>query len=224
MDHQLACVNVHWVSLPTEGGLNSFHVEGLSQHLLNDAHGIRAVQRAVKNILDHFGDTRLRTLCQALDAYREKVAREREAVTTNRDQGHAVQTEPRRRGRPKRQPSPIQRQKSRRRPELVETTTPPEEDWTDRPLEKQYCGRGSRSIRGTARRGRGEQTSPERRNRTNFSLTATRTASRGASTRAARVVDTTDSHAVSAASLFTCGGFLTIDKKGGRAWTDINIA
>ena len=39
MDHQLACVNVHWVSPPTEGGRPSFHVEGLSKHLLDDADG-----------------------------------------------------------------------------------------------------------------------------------------------------------------------------------------
>jgi hypothetical protein len=66
----LAC---HWVNPPVEGGQYSFHVEGLSKHLLDDANGIRAVRRAVKNILDYGGDTRLRTLCHALDAYREKV-------------------------------------------------------------------------------------------------------------------------------------------------------
>ena len=77
MDHQLACVNVN---TPPEGGPHSFHVEGLSQHPLNDANGLRAVTRAVKNILDYGTDVRLRTLCNALDAYRETVVRNREAA------------------------------------------------------------------------------------------------------------------------------------------------
>ena len=93
MVHQLACVNIHWLSVPTDGGQNSFHVEGLSQHLLREPNGLRAVIRAIKNILDHGSDARLRKLCEALDAYREKVIRERKAVITERDQGHEVQTE-----------------------------------------------------------------------------------------------------------------------------------
>jgi hypothetical protein len=80
MDHQLACVNVHWVKAPVEGGKHGFHVEGLSQHLLRDDTGIRAIVRAIKNILDYGADTRLRTLCTALDAYREIVVRNREAA------------------------------------------------------------------------------------------------------------------------------------------------
>ena len=52
MDHQLGCINVHWLKAPAEGGQHSFHVEGLSQHLLRDANGIRDLSRAFKNILD----------------------------------------------------------------------------------------------------------------------------------------------------------------------------
>ena len=80
IDHQLACVNVHWLRAPVGGGKHSFHVEGLSQHLLKDADGIRAVVRAIKNILDDGTDKRLRTLCEALDAYRAIVVRNREAA------------------------------------------------------------------------------------------------------------------------------------------------
>ena len=191
MDHELARINVHWLSAPAEGGRHSFHVEGLSQHLLNDPRGIRAVVRAVKNILDHGSDTRLQKLCEALDAYRQRIIREREAATTKRDQEHAVQTEtlqePQRRRRPKGEPTPIQRQTSRRRPELVETATPPEEDWAHGPLEKQYSGRGSRRMRTTAGRANGEQTS-ERRNRTPSPVKTTRNLRR-TSTRPARVTE-----------------------------------
>ena len=41
------------------------NVEGLSKHLLDDANGVRAVIQAIKIILDHGADARLRTLCTA---------------------------------------------------------------------------------------------------------------------------------------------------------------
>ncbi|KAK5214682.1 hypothetical protein LTR47_012110, partial [Exophiala xenobiotica] len=72
MDHELARINVHWLRAPAEkGGQHSFHVEGLSKHLLDDADGIRALSLAIKNILDNGADARLRTLCAALDSYRK---------------------------------------------------------------------------------------------------------------------------------------------------------
>jgi hypothetical protein len=94
MDHELVRINVHWLSAPTDGGEYGFHVEGLSQHLLRDANGLRAIIRAIKNILDHGSDARLRKLCEALDAYRERVILERKAGTTERHQEPMVQTEP----------------------------------------------------------------------------------------------------------------------------------
>ncbi|OQV10377.1 hypothetical protein CLAIMM_14389 [Cladophialophora immunda] len=94
MDHQLACINVHWLGAPVEGGQHSFHVEGLSQHLLRDENGIRAVSRAIKNILDWGADPRLRALCEALDAYRETVVRNREAANAQRKQEREVLSEP----------------------------------------------------------------------------------------------------------------------------------
>ena len=94
MDHDLARINVHWVGAPTEDGRHCFHVEGLSKHLLDDVNGLRAVRRAVKNILDYGSDERLRKLCEVLDAYREKVILERRAVATERDQAYEVQTGP----------------------------------------------------------------------------------------------------------------------------------
>ena len=84
MDHELARINVHWLKAPVHGGNHSFQVEGLSQHLLRDAGGIRAVTRAIKNILDYGVDVRLRILCTALDAYREMVVRDREAANPQR--------------------------------------------------------------------------------------------------------------------------------------------
>ena len=86
MDHQLACVNVHWVRKPAENEEYSFHVEGLSTHLLNDIDGLRTLQRAIKNILSYGSDARLRDLCDALDAYREKVILKRKAINSGREE------------------------------------------------------------------------------------------------------------------------------------------
>ena len=88
MDHELARINVHWLKAPVNGGVHSFHVEGLSQHLLKDAEGIRAITRAIKNILDYGADKRLRTLCKALDTYREIVVRDREAANPQKPRRH----------------------------------------------------------------------------------------------------------------------------------------
>ncbi|EXJ85477.1 hypothetical protein A1O1_05841 [Capronia coronata CBS 617.96] len=85
LDHELARINVHWLGAPAEGEQHSFHVEGLSQHLLRDSNGIRAASRAIKNILDYGADRRLQAVCETLDAYRETVLRTREAATFTPD-------------------------------------------------------------------------------------------------------------------------------------------
>ncbi|KAK5451544.1 hypothetical protein LTR55_012212, partial [Exophiala xenobiotica] len=54
-------------------------------HLLRDTNGIRALSRAIKNILDHGADARLRTLCGALDAYRKTVIRNRNAANAQKE-------------------------------------------------------------------------------------------------------------------------------------------
>jgi hypothetical protein len=94
MDHAVARINVHWLSAPTDGEKRHFHVEALSKHFLDDANGLRAVTRAIKNILDYGSDARLPKLCEALDVYRERVILERKARTPEGHQGPVVQTEP----------------------------------------------------------------------------------------------------------------------------------
>ncbi|OAP57754.1 hypothetical protein AYL99_08492 [Fonsecaea erecta] len=85
MDHELARINVHWLGAPNDGGQHSFHVEGLSKHLLDDEKGIRALSRAIKNILDNGADKQLRTLSDALDEYRDTVVRNRTTVNPRRE-------------------------------------------------------------------------------------------------------------------------------------------
>jgi Variant SH3 domain len=73
IDHESVGINVHWLSIDTEDGQYSFHVGKLSLHYLRDLGGIRAVQRAVKNILDWGRGQRLVAICKQLNTCGEKV-------------------------------------------------------------------------------------------------------------------------------------------------------
>jgi hypothetical protein len=199
MDHQLACVNVHWLRSPAEKGQYSFHVEGLSKHLLDDANGLRAAVRAIKNILDYGSDARLRRLCEALDAYRKTVIAEREAMTRQRDQRYKAksQSEQRRRSRRDQQPlydqqgyqNPGEQQPSyeqqgnESRPNLRvgETGSIYVEDWVDRSLD------GPQEYLKAEERPQRKQTTARRqgRSRANTSAKARRTSSRLTSSRLA---------------------------------------
>ena len=88
MDNRFACINVHWMQQPTDTQCVSFHMWTLSSHVLFDADGVRAISRAVKNILDYGADERLRGLCQALDAHAERLARERAQTTSQSANEH----------------------------------------------------------------------------------------------------------------------------------------
>lgn len=94
MDHASACVNVHWLCADAEEGRFSFHVEGLSKHFLDDEDGIRAVRRAVRNIMDYGAEERLKTLCRALDAYRQNVVVEKGMPNADNHRESAVQAQP----------------------------------------------------------------------------------------------------------------------------------
>lgn len=72
MDHQLACIYVHWLMAPTtQGEPHSFHMKLLSQYLLEEAKDIGRLDNAIKNILDYGVNSRLRRISKALDASRE---------------------------------------------------------------------------------------------------------------------------------------------------------
>ena len=96
MDNKIACVNVHWVGDRADGGQYSFHLEELSLHVLKDANSARALQRAIKNILDHGSTSRLQIIRNALDTYRQKVIEIREAAkaATAENQRDMIQTQP----------------------------------------------------------------------------------------------------------------------------------
>ena len=76
VDHEMARINIHWVSKVSDNDQCSFHVKAIAKYLL-DANGIRLIRRAIKNILDYGVEVRLQKHCDALDLYREKVISER---------------------------------------------------------------------------------------------------------------------------------------------------
>ncbi|KIW21660.1 hypothetical protein PV08_02240 [Exophiala spinifera] len=80
MDQELARIYVHWLKAPAEGQSHGFRVKRLSQYDLWVANDIRALSRAIKNILDNGAGTRLQTICRALDVYHEMVVHDRNAI------------------------------------------------------------------------------------------------------------------------------------------------
>ena len=105
MDHIYVQINMHWLNVEDEQF--RFHVERLSKHFLDDANGLRTVQRAVKNILDWGRDKRLRKIRKLLDVYRDGLEREKadadakaaveeaEIVAAAASESALVDTEPR---------------------------------------------------------------------------------------------------------------------------------
>ena len=77
IDQRNADVNVHWVSKPEQSGAFGFHMARLKTHCLSEPEGLRAIHKAVKNILDYNAGTRLRELCEALDRYRDTKEKEK---------------------------------------------------------------------------------------------------------------------------------------------------
>ncbi len=160
MDHQIACVNVHWIHKPAEGGQNSFHVEGLSTHVLKNTNDLRALRYAIKNILDHGSDARLRKLCEALDAYRQRVISERGAATTEKDQTNMIGNEPRpeRPQRSRRTQPPTHKQQEYQSHNDLQVKgigfANAEENQGDRLQENLQAERRSRRKQTTARQGR----------------------------------------------------------------------
>lgn len=185
MDHESAFLNVHWLSTSAEDGRFSFHVEGLSKHFLDDVDGLRAVQRAVKNILDYGADDRLRTLCKALDAYRQKVILERETAASEGNHAPEVQREPQerqpQRRRPKAQLLPNRRQGTQTQPGLQVQKGAAEEDGPDESPERPPGRRAAQGKRATVKITRHRQSSiqrPERQHPTASSVKPVRASSR----------------------------------------------
>lgn len=85
MDHEFARINVHWLKRSTGGSQQSFHVENLKGHFLKDPAAIRALSKAIKNIIDYNLDERLEQLTAALDRYRAKIITEAQ-VSSNREE------------------------------------------------------------------------------------------------------------------------------------------
>ncbi|KAA6408220.1 MAG: hypothetical protein FRX48_07962 [Lasallia pustulata] len=145
MDHKFAQINVHWLGIDADDGQFSFHVEDLSAYRLNELDDLRAFQRAVKNILDYGVDERLQTLCEALNAYRQKVTVEREMAIFEGHQALEVpmktgETQPRQRST-RTQPLSNRRQEKERQLTHQGLRSIVEGDGPEEPQEQLQSGR-----------------------------------------------------------------------------------
>ena len=72
IDHLMACINVHWLSKEAESGAYCFHMRRILRYVL-DVGGLKAVSRAIKNILHYGANERLTKIRGQLDMYAQKV-------------------------------------------------------------------------------------------------------------------------------------------------------
>lgn len=72
IDHLTAYINVHWLSKEAESGAYCFHMRRILRYFL-DVDGLKAVDRAIKNILHYGAKERLTQICGQLDMYAQKV-------------------------------------------------------------------------------------------------------------------------------------------------------
>ena len=78
IDHSMANVNVHWLSQNNKGAF-CFHMQQLLQRLL-DVDGLKAIDRAIKNILNYGVTKRLEKICQELDTFAQKMIKEKASI------------------------------------------------------------------------------------------------------------------------------------------------
>ena len=84
IDHSTANVNVHWLS-QNEDGVFCFHMKHLLQRFL-DVDGLKAIDRAVKNILHYGVDKRLKKICQELTTLSQKSIKEKAIIDKGQQQ------------------------------------------------------------------------------------------------------------------------------------------
>ena len=70
--HAMACINVRWVSRDAKNGAFRFHLKHLLSYVLN-IDGLKAVDRAIRNILSYGANERLVRICGELDLQAKKI-------------------------------------------------------------------------------------------------------------------------------------------------------
>ena len=78
LNNKFASVNAHWLSGSADNEPICYHMAILSDYLLTESGGLRAVHQIVKNILDNAVNRRLPLIRKALDTYNHTYVREQE--------------------------------------------------------------------------------------------------------------------------------------------------
>lgn len=93
INHTFTCINVHWLCADAEKKQFSFYVKELLKHFLNDENSIRAIWQTVQNIMNYEVKECLKTLCWALNVYRQNVMIEKRMSNTDNHHKSAVQVQ-----------------------------------------------------------------------------------------------------------------------------------
>ena len=94
LNNKFASVNAHWLSGSADDEPICYHMATLSDYLLTESGGLRAVHQIVKNILDNAVNRRLPLIRKALDTYNHTRVGEQE----NANHGQEPLLEPREEG------------------------------------------------------------------------------------------------------------------------------
>lgn len=76
VNNKFASINADWLSRSRDDKSVCYHMATLSDHLLTESGGLRAVHQTVKNILDYAVNKRLPLIHGALNAYNHNLAGE----------------------------------------------------------------------------------------------------------------------------------------------------
>ena len=74
IDNVMAFIYVHWLNRDAKNGAFSFHMKHLQRYFL-DVDGLKAVDRAIKNILNYGVNERLARICGELNIYWEIISK-----------------------------------------------------------------------------------------------------------------------------------------------------
>ena len=66
MDQRLVCLNLHWIANQADTNQRSFNLNEISVYPLKQRDRINTIRSAVNNIYDHFSDTHLELILDAL--------------------------------------------------------------------------------------------------------------------------------------------------------------
>lgn len=89
MDQNSACINMEWIWKTPDTNQHTFHLEELRMLPLRYGDSIQILQRALKNIHDYAVNDLLKLVVDALDEYRTKIIKQKNADSVDKQRAEA---------------------------------------------------------------------------------------------------------------------------------------